>query len=471
MRWLLLALLAAASPALAAPPKPPAAVVDPWSAMIEKTTPAVVSIDVVSTRAFDTERAGHSYATGFVVDAERGIILTNRHVVEPGPVRSEAIFQDQEVVPLRAIYRDPVHDFGFYQFNPADLEYMKLVALPLDPSRARVGTEIRVLGNNAGEKLSIHTGTIARLDRDAPRYSSTGYNDFNTFYIQAAAGTTGGSSGSPVLDIDGTVVALNAGARRDSAASFYLPLDRVVRALDYVRRGEPVPRGNIQAVLGYTAYDELDRLGLSDATEAAARRRNPEGKGLLVVREVLPGGPADGRLMVGDVLVSVNGAPVDAFIPVEAALDDNVGRSVKFGIERGGKAMDVDLSVGDLHATAPSEYVEFGGDILHALSYQQARNYNVPAQGVYVASTGYSLKHGGVPEGVRIDSVGGTPVPDVDTLWRVLQALPEHARVEVRYTAMSEARRQQVAAILVDRTFFPMRRCARDNATGRWPCV
>ncbi len=471
MRWLLFALLAVASPAVAAPTKSPAAVVDPWSAMIEKATPAIVSIDIVSTRAFDTERASHSYATGFVVDAERGIILTNRHVVEPGPVRSEAIFQDQEVVPLRAIYRDPVHDFGFYQFDPADVKYMKVAALELDPAGAKVGTEIRVLGNNAGEKLSIHTGTIARLDRDAPRYSPTGYNDFNTFYIQAAAGTTGGSSGSPVLDVDGTVVALNAGARRDSAASFYLPLDRVVRALEFVRGGKPVPRGNIQAVLGYTAYDELDRLGLSDATEAAARKRNPEGKGLLVVREVLPGGPSDQKLMVGDVLVTVNGAPVDAFIPVETALDDNVGRSVKFGVERGGRALEVEVTVADLHATAPSEYVEFGGDLLHALSYQQARNYNVPAQGVYVASTGYSLKHGGVPEGVRLDSIGGVPVPDLEALWRVLQTLPEHARVEVRYTAMSEARRQQVASLLVDRTFFPMRRCKRDDATGRWPCV
>ena len=55
-----------------------------WRKALNKVVPAVVVLRTTACRAFDTESAGASYATGFVVDKSRGIILTNRHVVKPG---------------------------------------------------------------------------------------------------------------------------------------------------------------------------------------------------------------------------------------------------------------------------------------------------------------------------------------------------------------------------------------------------
>ena len=102
-----------------------------WNRTLERIASGVVSIQIDSTRAFDTERNQSSQATGFVVDAERGLILTNRHVVTPGPVVATAILQNREEVELRAVYRDPVHDFGIYRYDPAKLRYVKPAALPL----------------------------------------------------------------------------------------------------------------------------------------------------------------------------------------------------------------------------------------------------------------------------------------------------------------------------------------------------
>jgi S1-C subfamily serine protease len=441
-----------------------------WEQTLDRVVPAVVVIRNYSPRSFDTESAHPSVATGFVVDRERGIILSNRHVVGPGPTVAEAHFQDNEEIPLQAIYRDPVHDFGFYRFDPEAVRFMDVVELQLAPSAVRVGAEIRLVGNDSGEKISILDGTLARIDRAAPSYGLGRFNDFNTFYFQAASGSSGGSSGSPVIDVRGRVIALNAGSKRRTASSFFLPLDRVVRALEKIQAGEPVTRGTLQTTFSHKTFDEVRRLGLPEAVEAEFRSQFPGASGLLTVRDVLPGGPAEGKLMPGDVIVSLNGEMVTGFVDLEAVLDESVGQGIQMGIARGGVAKEVELTVGDLHRITPDEYMEIGGGIVHPLSYQMARHYAVPVQGLMLAGQGYMFARSLVPRKAVIVTVDGQSVPTLQALEDVLVQIPDGARFNIRYFRPHESRRMEVGSLTMDRRWFPMRRCKRDDATGRWPC-
>ncbi len=441
-----------------------------WSSTLERISSGVVSIRVDGTRAFDTEWNISSQATGFVVDAERGLIITNRHVVMPGPVVAEAIFMNHEEVELKPVYRDPVHDFGFFRFNPDELAFIEPQQLELAPEFAQIGREIRVVGNDAGEQLSILAGTIARLDRHAPEYGRGKYNDFNTFYLQAASGTSGGSSGSPVIDIEGRVVALNAGAHTKAASSFFLPLDRVQRALRLIQDEQPVPRGTLQTVFLHRPYDELRRLGLSRATEELVRETFPSQTGMLVVDQVLPGAPAFSDLEVGDILVRINDELVMDFVTLESILDDGVGETISVDVERGGDQFRQNITVSDLHSITPNEFLEFGDAIVHTLSYQQARHFNMPVAGVYVANPGYVFSSAAIPRGTVIISVNGQRTLNIDEMESALAKLADGEQATIRFFTFDDSQTSKLRVFHMDRRWFPDLRCRRDDRVGVWPC-
>ncbi|PGH23617.1 Pro-apoptotic serine protease [Polytolypa hystricis UAMH7299] len=440
-----------------------------WQATIEQVVKSVVSIHFCQTASFDTDLSMSSQATGFVVDAQQGYILTNRHVVCAGPFWGYCIFDNHEECDVKPIYRDPVHDFGILKFDPAAIKYMPVTELKLQPESARVGVEIRVVGNDAGEKLSILSGVISRLDRNAPEYGE-GYSDFNTNYIQAAAAASGGSSGSPVVNIDGHAIALQAGGRADGAATdYFLPLDRPLRALECIQKGEPVARGTIQTQWILKPFDECRRLGLSPEWEAAVRKAAPKETGMLVAEIVLPEGPAHNKLQEGDVLIKVNGELLTQFVKLDAILDSSVGNNVQLLVQRGGEDLEVACSVGDLHKITPDRYVSVAGAIFHDLSYQQARLYAISCKGVYVCEASGSFKLENTYSGWIVDTVDKRPTKNLDEFIEVLKTIPDRQRVAISYRHVRDLHTRGTSIVHIDRHWHPhMRLATRNDKTGLW---
>ncbi|KAI7749040.1 hypothetical protein M8C21_009946, partial [Ambrosia artemisiifolia] len=375
-----------------------------------------------------------------------------------------------------------VHDFGFFRYDPAAVKFLSYEEIPLAPEAVSVGLEIRVVGNDSGEKISILAGTLARLDRDAPHYKKDGYNDFNTFYIQAASGTKGGSSGSPVIDWQGRAVALNAGGKTsNSSSAFYYPLERVVRALHILQKGRDssqdkweavtIPRGTIQATFVHKGFDETRRLGLQSETEQLVRHASPLSEtGMLVVDSVVPGGPAYGHLEPGDVLVRMNGEVITQFLKMETLLDDSVGQNVELKFERGGTSLTVQLVVEDLHSITPNYFLEVSGAVIHPLSYQQARNFRFHCGLVYVSEPGYMLYKAGVPRHSIIKRFANEDVSNLENFISVLSKLSRGARVPLEYINYKDRHRKKSVLVTVDRHewYASPQIYTRDDTSGTW---
>ena len=441
-----------------------------WNRTVKMVSNGVVSIQSDVPVSFDGSWNSTGYGTGFIVDAEQGIILTNRHVVTPGPVTARAILINNEEIDLMPLYVDPVHDFGFYRYNPEQIKHLKPHQFTLSAKDPSIGEEIRIIGNDAGQKISILDGTISRVDRGAPNYGRGRYNDFNTFYIQAATASTGGSSGSPVININGEVVALNAGSQRKSANAFFLPLGKAKEALKKLQRGEDIQRGTIQTTFESTAYAELKRLGLTDELASEYRKLFPKLKGLLVVRSIIPESDAAKKLAVGDVLLKVNNDKVSEFSRLEEHLNNSTNKTVQLSVLRRGKLLSMALHVDNLHSITPSSLLKFDGSIFHNLSYQQARHFNKPVNGVYVAHSASAFQQAGVPNRSVITEFNGAKVETIEQLNNALKEIENGKKVHLRYFKISSPNTSNYALVEINRTWFEHSYCQQNVALGYWPC-
>ncbi|KAJ1806377.1 hypothetical protein LPJ77_003660 [Coemansia sp. RSA 2523] len=442
-----------------------------WSTLQERLRASVVSICISFPIPFDTEINSMSYATGFVVDADQGIILSNRHVMGPGPSSHKATFFDNQELFLQPTYYDPEHDFSFFRYDPAELKGIEPKAIRLAPEKAHSGLEIRVVGNNGNEKMSVHQGELSQLDRNAPVYnrnSNGSYNDINTFYYQASTTSEGGSSGSPVVDIAGDAVAIKAGGNR-AASNYMMPLQPVKYAFDYIRRGEIPPRGTLQVVFRHITHVQAEKLGLEAAAAASEGVCVDESTGVLIVHKVVPNGPADGVLQVGDIIIAVNSAAVPGFPELFGIVDAEIGRSISMRVFRKGQFITVHAMVQDLYEIMPTRTLNLGNCYLHDFSFQEAASGSASVTGVKI-----SMDWNGMFPSYEIDqrkvihAINFQPTPNLNAMIQVLRGIHRDQPLVLKVKDFRDPRDEAMFVTYFPQVIPPILMYTRSTATGFW---
>ena len=291
------------APAAAAPVAPARSATD-VSALYERVSPGVVS---VQTRT----GAGGGTGSGFVLDAD-GYILTNEHVVDQADT-VRVRFEEGGPVSARVVGADASSDLALLKIDPEGRD-LKPLALG-SSSTLKVGQPAIAIGSPYRLQGTLTTGVISALGRsiDAP-------NNFPIDNaIQTDAAINPGNSGGPLLDGSGRVVGVNAQIASNTGANdgvgFAIPIDTAKDVIPQLKAGKEIKR----PFLGVSTSDPETGTGA-------------------IVESVVAGGPADdGGLRPGDRIVSIGGRAITESADVASAVvARKPGDEIRVGVRRGG---------------------------------------------------------------------------------------------------------------------------------------
>ena len=274
--------------------------------------------------------------SGFVWDND-GHVITNNHVVS-GAAEAKVRLNDGRDYSARLVGASPAHDIAVLRIRVPERQP---AALPIGSSAdLKVGQKVFAIGNPFGLDWSLTTGVVSALDRSLPAEDG---RTIIEHLIQTDAAINPGNSGGPLLDSSGRVIGINTAIFSPSGAyagvGFAVPVDTVNRvAPQLIAKGKYT-----RPVLGVIVDEQL--------TQFVAVRQGV--KGVAVLR-VEPGSPAeraglrgaktapDGSIVPGDVIIAVDGKPVDSGQRLVNRLDEHkVGDVVKLTVQRDGKPAEL----------------------------------------------------------------------------------------------------------------------------------
>lgn len=233
------------------------------------------------------EPSFNTSGSGVIIDAKRGIVLTNAHVVE-GARQIMMLLNDGREAEARVLGVDPEIDIAALVVKADGLH-----EIPIGTSSSlQVGDQVVAIGNAFGLDQTVTSGIISALGRN--NLGIEGYEDF----IQVDASINPGHSGGALVNLQGELVGINTAILGPAGASvgigFAIPVDMVM----------PVARQLIE-------YGRMDRgvfgVVVQDITPALAQALSLDAYTGVLIADVAPGTPAASLdLKAGDVILSLN---------------------------------------------------------------------------------------------------------------------------------------------------------------------
>lgn len=275
-----------------------------WQKIEKEWKPSVVTIQMSWKYYLNTEdEIGSSIATGFLVDADLGLVATNAHVVGANPGKYSLTFFNNYKVRAKLKYLDPWHDFAFLQFDVHDpnIKNLKIKSVVLGShSELKEGNELALIGNSSGEGLSTKTGSINKL------FVNKGENVLARYshHIHSSLPRAGGASGSPLWNKSGHVVGIHTSGNEQE--SFELRIDYIQDALEQLRKNETPKRGDLYIrVKTISSSDAESWYGYPSSNIESAPKENVNLHYALIIDKFIDDTAASKKLKIGDIIVGI----------------------------------------------------------------------------------------------------------------------------------------------------------------------
>lgn len=363
---------------------------------------------------------GRGMGSGFIISPD-GYVLTNYHVVADASEVKVKLGDSREFT-AKVVGSDQQYDVALLKIDGKNLPTVRVG----DSNTLKPGQWVVAIGSPFGLDHSVTAGVVSALGRN-----TGGPDQRYVPFIQTDVAINQGNSGGPLLNTRGEVVGINSQIFSASGGymgiSFAIPIDLAMNAVEQIKKSGKVTRGQLGAVV--EPIDSLKAQGLG----------LPDSRGALVNQIVPDSAAAKAGVKIGDVIRTVNGAPVNSWSDLPPLIGAMApGSRVTLGVIRDGKPRDLSATLtalaedaqgnprspsagNDTAAPQAGANALLGLDVADLTAPQRKQLGLEAGEGVRITAVkGEGARDAGLSGGMVILQVASTPVGSVEALNRAL---------------------------------------------------